>query len=54
MRRDAAGWRNLGPLTFKIEREDNHGDWSTTTIIKVVWITHWHTDIRFTRGWKDS
>lgn len=50
-RRDEEGWRDLGPLTGKVEREDNHGDRSTTTRLKLIWTARWSFDIEFTRPW---
>jgi hypothetical protein len=53
-RRNEQGWRDLGPLTWKVEREDNHGDCSTSTRISLTWTRRWSFDMEFTRPWKDA
>lgn len=54
MRRNAEGWRDLGPLTWKVEREDYHGDRSTTTTIRVMWTARWSVRFEINRPWKDD
>lgn len=51
-RRDEEGWRELGPLVWKVERWDNHGDRSTSTTLNLTFTARWSLDIRFTRDWK--
>lgn len=51
-RRNEEGWRDLGPLTWKVEREDNYGDRSTTTRLSITWTARWSLDVEFTRPWK--
>ncbi len=53
-RRDEEGWRYLWRWHWKVERIDNHGDRSTTTILKFTWEGRWSTGIEFTRGWKED
>jgi hypothetical protein len=50
-RRDADGWRDLGPLTWKVEREDSHGDRSTTTTLHITWTARWSFRVGLTRPW---
>lgn len=50
-RRDEDGWRALGPFHWKVEREDNHGDRSTTTRLHLTFVARWTLAIEFTRGW---
>lgn len=54
LRRDAEGWRELGPFIWRIERQDNYGDRSTTTSLRFVFIAHWSLDLEFTRGWRED
>lgn len=51
-RRDADGWRDLGPFTWKVECEDNHGDQSTTTMLTLTMVTRWTLNVNLTRSWK--
>lgn len=53
-RRNEEGWRLLGPFTWKVEREDHHGDQSTTTTLTLILVAHWTLKIGFTRHWKDD
>lgn len=52
-RRSEEGWRDLGPFTWKVERQDNHGDRSTTTTVTLTFIAHWTCSVRLTRDWRD-
>jgi hypothetical protein len=51
-RRNEDGWRDVGPFTWKVEREDNHGDRSTTTRFKFTWTARWGVEVKFTRPWR--
>jgi hypothetical protein len=53
-RRDPEGWRDLGPLTWRVERQDNHGDRSTTTSLDLTFVAHWSLKVQFTRDWKSD
>jgi hypothetical protein len=53
-RRDEDGRRSLGPFTWKVEREDNHGDRSTTTTLSITRVTRWTSRLSVTRSWRDD
>lgn len=52
-RRSREGWYDLGPFTWKVERQDNHGDRSTTTTMTLTFIAHWTVSWQITRSWID-
>ncbi len=52
-RRDSEGWREAGLFMWKVEREDNHGDRSTTTRFTLTFIAHWTLTMKLTRDWKE-
>ena len=52
LRRDSEGWRDAGPFTWKIEREDNRGDRSTTTRLTLTFTAHWNLTMKLTRDWR--
>lgn len=51
-RRDADGWCDLGPVSWKVHREDNHGDRSTTTTLKLTWAARGSVTLELNRPWR--
>jgi hypothetical protein len=52
-RRNQEGWRYIGQFHFKVSRQDNFGDQSTTTTLEMINSKrNWSLDLMFTRGWK--
>jgi hypothetical protein len=53
-KRDEEGWREFGPWTWKIEREDHYGDRSTTTRLTLTWVARWTLRVGVTRSWVEE
>ena len=51
-RRDEDGWRDIGPLSWKVARADNHGDRSTTTSLTVAVTGRLGVALSVTRPWR--
>lgn len=61
MRRDAEGWRRVGPVEFRVEREDYPNDRSSRTNVEVALNARnpdrgrlWSLDVSLSRPWREQ